>query len=345
MWPSPSLFLPFLALRLAAVNAQALQTIAYGPAGICPVPAVTSLVVVQPAYYSTFFESASQINNIYGMGNTVMINDGPTTYMEQTYITTTVVSTVTTTMINSATSITSSTPSSSGAIASASSTTPPSGSATSTTTPAVIGQTLGAGVPSGIVTTIPSTSPVLMGAAGGVQATPAKVKRQDGGSAPTAASSSSSAAPTAGALLSSDGSGDSGGATDNCGYATRFYMSNGMLLAVGTNNSVGRNFSDTYAVMTPTPYDNDVNTTFYFNNGILGWNTTDRGPATFYQCGDGSVYAGFPDPPSNDCNVTELGGIGASACPVDYTPDGLSSTTSSVSTSPSTTATMCRAPL
>ncbi|KAL2425532.1 hypothetical protein ABEF91_008153 [Exophiala dermatitidis] len=386
MRPTSSLFLQSLALRFAVANGQALQTLTYGPAGPCPAPLVTS-VIVQPVYYSSFFQSASQIVNVFGNGETINIGNAPTTYIQNTYITTTIISTVTTTNATSSgplvgpgsASTTGSSSGPSGTIttsasygsSSASTTgfsmTPTSSSLATTsgyptapptiystvappmTTPtpqptllstSVDSQgntvtvtvvqptfTLGEGLQSGVQTDIPATSPVMVGIAFGGPG--AKVKRQE----PTAAPSSTLDGPQPAGLLQ----GENGGSGNNCGFATRWYLRNGMLLA--GNESVGRNFSDFYVPITPQPYINDVNTTFFFSDGILGWNSTDRGPATFYQCGDGLVYAGFPYPPRSDCYVVTLGGIAAAACPVDYTNSAVdvsSSTTSSAAESTTT---------
>ncbi|EXJ94745.1 hypothetical protein A1O1_03142 [Capronia coronata CBS 617.96] len=386
MRPSLSLLLQSLALRLAVVNGQALATVTYGPGGPCSAPLVTS-VIVQPVYYSSFFQSASQIVNIFGNGETITIGNAPTTYIQNTYITTTIVSTVTT-MINpsslsssvSGTSstttsgsdigpVTTSALSSSSGSTSLSSITPTPSSITTTmsgypTAPPTIYSTvappitiptpqpvllstsvdsqgntvtvtvtqptftLGEGLQSGVQTKIPATSPVLVGIAFGGPG--AKVKRQ----APTAAPSSTLDGPQPAGLLQ----GDDGGSGNNCGFATRWYLSEGMLLA--GNDSVGRNFSDFYARITPQPWVNDVDTTFYFNDGILGWNSSDQGPATFYQCGDSLVYAGFPYPPREDCYVVTLGGIAAAACPVDYTDSAVETSTTTTSDSPESTTTL-----
>ncbi|KAK5318552.1 hypothetical protein LTR11_007954 [Exophiala xenobiotica] len=390
MWPSSTLLLPLLALRFAVANAQALSTVTYGPGGLCPVPSTTSVVVVQQAVYSSFFQSASQINNIFGDGNTIMINNAPTTYITASYVTTTIVTTVMTTTgsptapISSSTSTTSSVAngpitqttsaspgSSSTPMSSTMSTTGPLGGGTSgptttqqqtfapvappaptTTTPPVLTVTttdangntitvtttqptfsLGEGLPTGTVSDIPATSPILLGFAFGGSGAKVKrgeveevnrqeMKRQD---------SALDGPPPQGLLQ-----GDSGEAGNNCGFATRYYLEDGMLMS--GNESVGRNFSDIFVVITPEPYYNDVNTTFFFADGILGWNTTDQGAATFYQCGDGLIYAGFPNPTQDDCYPIQIGGIAAAACPADYTndpvplPDNSSSTASTTTT-------------
>ncbi|KAK5446410.1 hypothetical protein LTS15_009749 [Exophiala xenobiotica] len=387
MWPSSTLLLPLLALRFAVANAQALSTVTYGPGGLCPVPLTTSVVVVQQAVYSSFFQSASQINNIFGEGNTIMINNAPTTYITTSYVTTTIVTTVMTTTgsptapIGSSTSATSSVAagpitqttsaspgSSSTPMSSTMSTTGPSGGGTSgptttqqqtfapvappaptTTTPPVLTVTttdangntitvtttqptftLGEGLPTGTVSDIPATSPILLGFSFGGSGS--KVKREEVNRQEMKRQDSALDNPPPQGLLQ----GESGEAGNNCGFATRYYLVDGMLMS--GNESVGRNFSDIFVVITPEPYYNDVNTTFFFADGILGWNTTDQGAATFYQCGDGLIYAGFPNPTQDDCYPIQIGGIAAAACPADYTndpvppPDNSSSTASTTTT-------------
>ncbi|KIY02994.1 uncharacterized protein Z520_01460 [Fonsecaea multimorphosa CBS 102226] len=368
MWPSSSLVLSSLALRFAAVHAQALATVTYGPSGPCPVPSVTSVVVVQAGYYSSFFQSASQIVNLFGNGETVTIQNAPTTYITNTYITTTIVSTVTSVVSPSTTLTTpsggasvgpvttSATPGSSlstsiSTASTATSSTPLPGTSTTsstvftpvsppvtTPTPAPVltstsvdaqGNTilvpitqpplvLGEGLPSGTVTDLPASSAVILGiAVGGIGG--ARVKRQDSG---TEASD----------LLS----GPDGGSSNACDVAQRYYLQNGQL----TNGTyvVGRNTTDSSALMVVDPYLNNVTTVFAFANGILQWDSTDRGPAQFYRCGDDKVYAGFQSPPQDDCYNVTLGGIAASACPVPYrNADAIaSSTTTSQSISTTT---------
>ncbi|OAP58474.1 hypothetical protein AYL99_07564 [Fonsecaea erecta] len=152
MWPSSSLLLSSLALRFAAVNAQALATVTYGPSGPCPVPSVTSVVVVQAGYYSSFFQSASQIVNLFGNGETVTIENAPTTYITNTYITTTIISTVTSVVSPSTTSSTSTSPITS---------TTPSGSASvgPVTTSAAPASSLSTSISTTSTPTSTSTSP------------------------------------------------------------------------------------------------------------------------------------------------------------------------------------------
>ncbi|EXJ60068.1 hypothetical protein A1O7_04218 [Cladophialophora yegresii CBS 114405] len=351
---------------MASVSAQALSTVTYGPSGPCPVPSVTSVVVVQAGYYSSFFQSASSIVNLWGNSNTVMINNAPTTYITNTYISTTIISTISTTVVNPSTTGASSSGADVGPILTggSSSTTPapsasmtpvPPSSSTSLgpsstsspiftpvpppqTTPAPapvltstsvdasgntvlveVTQTplaLGEGLPSGTITDLPASlaeNGVIVGVAVGNLG--AKVKRQ----AP--------AGPTAGAVLS----GEEGGAALACDVASRFFLEQGQLTD-GTD-VVGRNTTDSSALLTPDPDSNNVTTVLSFVDGILNWDTADQGVATFYQCGDAKVYAGFPNPPREDCYVVTLGGIAATACPVPLRNEADTSTSSDVPSS------------
>ncbi|KIW61531.1 hypothetical protein PV05_01642 [Exophiala xenobiotica] len=386
MWPSSTLLLPFLALRLAVADAQALSTVTYGPGGLCPAPSTTSVVVVQQAVYSSFFQSASQINNIFGDGNTIMINNAPTTYITTSYITTTIVTTVMTTTVSPTAPMSSSTSATSsvaaGPITQTTSAAPGSSStpmfstmsttgssaggtsgptttqrqtfapvappAATTTTPPVLtitttdanGNTitvtttqptftLGEGLPTGTVSDIPATSPVMLGFSFGGAG--AKVKREALNRQEMKRQGSTLDNPPPQGLLQ----GQSGEAGNNCGFATRYYLVGGMLMS--GNESVGRNLSDIFVVITPEPYYNDVNTTFFFANGVLGWNTTDQGAATFYQCGDGLIYAGFPNPTQDNCYPITIGGIAAAACPADFTNDPVPPPDTSSSTASTTT--------
>ena len=190
--------------------------------------------------------------------------------------------------------------------------------------------TIGEGLNSGTVTSISPTDPVILGVsfdvAGGnmVARVTDKVRRQD-------SAATTSAVPVSGFAQGSSG-GSAGGAGNDCGFAQRYALTNGMLMS--GNDSVGRNYTDFFALLQPVPFYDDVNQTFTFNNGILQWDSVDQGRATFYQCGGGPLYAGFPDPPYSNCSVATIGGIIASACPVDYTAND---TTTSSSSAPSAT--------
>ena len=361
MWPKSSLFWQSLALRLAYTNAQAVSTVTYGPNGPCsPPPTTVTSVIVAPAIYSQFIQSASVISNIFGNGGAVTINNGPTTYITNTYITTTIISTITTTTVGSSgnggntvnptltglsTSGTngpvSTFPTSYGPRPTPSVTYPPvPPPQTSTGPPPVLTYTttdangntitvttqqptltIGEGLDSGTVSTIAPTDPVILGFnfdAGG-----AKVRRQ----AQPTPSDSLSNPPSSGFAQ-----GSSGGAGNNCGFATRYALQNGQLVDQN-NNAVGRNASAFYALITPWPYYNQITTQFTFVDGVLSWNSPDQGPATFYQCGLGPLYAGFPYPPRADCSVVNIGGIKASACPADYTVQDSAVSSSSIPSS------------
>jgi Flp pilus assembly protein TadG len=85
---SISLLWVFLALTPAYFGAQGTITVIDSPNGVCPVPTVVEEVVVQAAYFSSYFQSASQVVNIFDDGNTLVIDYAPTTYIKNTYITT-----------------------------------------------------------------------------------------------------------------------------------------------------------------------------------------------------------------------------------------------------------------
>lgn len=59
------------------------------------VDALHTTEMVYTAFYSTFFESASAIYNIFGHNNTLFVNDAPTTVVLSTTLTTTIISTAT----------------------------------------------------------------------------------------------------------------------------------------------------------------------------------------------------------------------------------------------------------
>ncbi|KAK5061113.1 hypothetical protein LTR84_007655 [Exophiala bonariae] len=385
-----------LALHLAAAYAQsALSTVTYGPNGLCPPPETTSVVVVVPAVYSSFIQSASQIINVFGNGATINIGNGGTTYITNTYITSTIITTitnpvspVTTTSITGVISNTASTTSTSGSVSSGSLPTttgssrptttglsftttagipPTSGGTTSfgppptiftpilppvaTPTPPVTlvyvtvdGQghtitvtseqptfTIGEGLESGTQTEIPATSPVLI-----AMAIPQfdKVKRQ--GSQPP---DDALAGPPANGFSS-----ETGGSLNNCGYAARYYISGGKLMS--GNDTVGRNRTDYAVKLAAVSNNNEIATKFFFVDGLLQWESPDRGGGSFYQCDGGPLYVGFPYPPTPNCYSVILGGIAAASCPVDFTdniPDEVQpdptpvDTSTSSSTSPTAT--------
>jgi len=86
-----------------------------------------------------------------------------------------------------------------------------------------------------------------------------------------------------------------------------FFLRHGEL--TDGDRAVGRNATSSFALIVPDPDFNDITTVISFVDGILNWNSPDRGAAIFYQCGDAKVYAGFPNPPRDDCYVVTLGGI------------------------------------
>lgn len=85
------------AALVPAVAAQAPSTMHHAPpttTATC-IDALHTTEMVYTAFYSTFFESASAIYNIFGDNNTLFVNDAPTTVILSTTLTTTIISTVT----------------------------------------------------------------------------------------------------------------------------------------------------------------------------------------------------------------------------------------------------------
>ncbi|ERF68593.1 hypothetical protein EPUS_04691 [Endocarpon pusillum Z07020] len=369
MSPSPTMGLSlswlftYLSAVVYLVSAQNLtHTVAVLPDGhICPTPYLTTVSIV-PVYVSTYIPGPTQIE-IFGDGNTVIFN-GPTTIITSTIITTTIYPTATVTTGpsitgppngggmssggsfsgSSMTSIpgssslspgSSSGPASTSGSGSGSRSTsstsllsgtsssgqPPvtSPSATPTTSSTTFSYseptaTLGQGLPTGVFTSLPEgQGPVLLGFAGRI---PNRVRRQ------------ASASPTATATGYIQEDGD---AAPGCGYAARWSIEGGMLMS--DNATVGKARGALYAAIKPSETPMEVNTTFYFTNGILGWNTTDVGPASFYSCG-GDAYAGFPAAPFSNCSAITIGGVDADVCPVDISDmEPPSSTSSTVQSS------------
>jgi len=317
MWPTVSWLLTCVGIFNHLANAGHLPnitTVAVLPDGrVCPVPDVTTVSVVT-LYVSTYLPGATQIE-IFGDGNTIIFN-GPTTIITSTVITTTIFPTATVTMTPSITGLPDGGALSSGASstgsASASSTSGSSGpsspavtsrtATSSTTSGATLSYsepiaTLGQGLPTGIVTSLPpGQGPIILGFAPRIQN---RVRRQ----------ASANAQPTAAGYLRNDD-----GAGGGCGYAARWGLENGML--VNGNRAVGKARGALFAAFVPSDIPAEVSVTFYFNNGILGWNTTDVGPATFYTCG-GNAFAGFPSAPFSNCTALNVGGVDADVCPVD----------------------------
>ena len=66
----------FIASAAVLRSAKAASTLALGPSGVCPAPAVTT-VEIRPVYYSNYFADQTEID-VFGDGNTINIY-GPTT--------------------------------------------------------------------------------------------------------------------------------------------------------------------------------------------------------------------------------------------------------------------------
>ncbi|KAK5092224.1 hypothetical protein LTR24_005361 [Lithohypha guttulata] len=244
MKPSTSQLLLSTAALLPTIYAQAPQVVGTGVDPACH-DVVT--VIEYPAYFSTVYESVGTIFNFMGGTNSLVINNPPQTVITSTVLTTTVTSTTT---------------------------------ATVTANPGV-SATLGAGLPSGTVTSIPSTSPFAI----------AYIVDAVG--------------------LSRLSFAGSDGSSIDPEDADAFYLQDGELMTLA-GAKLGRNESDTYAAMVATPYDNEVTGDFFFVDGMLRWNSPDRGEATFYDCG-GDLFAGFPDAPFENCAEATVGGVAVDA--------------------------------
>ena len=345
MWSATSLLFASLAVPLATVSAQALTTVTYGPSGPCPVPSTTSSIIVQPVYYSSFFQSASQIVNLWGDGNNIAINNAPVEYVANTYITT-----VITTVISGSgsTSVTLTTTATVDGTATTTATTTPSlttttpGQTTTTTTlaqtPPVIFTPVEAPpvtpLPEevltvtltidGVVVTTTTSQPTFTALGQGMPSgTQTAISPEDpvliavafGGGGERRKRQAS--AP----VIAGFSQGEKAGAGTNCGFASRYYIEEGKLKS--GDKTVGLNASDFYVPLVPVEWYNDIQTELFFVDGILRWESPLRGPGQTYQCGRGPLYFGFPFPPRPDCYTVILGGIAASQCPVDYIAQGL----------------------
>ncbi|KAK5942740.1 hypothetical protein PMZ80_005306 [Knufia obscura] len=264
MKQSTSLLLSAAAL-LPSIYAQAPQVVGTGVDPACEDVADVT-VIEYPAYFSTIYESASTIFNFMGGTNSLVINNPPQTVITSTILTSTVTSTTT---------------------------------ATVTGTPGAAA-TLGAGIPAGTVTSIPSGSPIVI----------AYIVDAVGGRRP-------------------QGFAGSDGTTTDSGDAEPFFLQDGELRTL-SGARIGRNESDTYAAMVPSTDDNEVTGDFFFVDGELHWNSPDRGEAEFYDC-DGNLYAGFPDAPFSNCTDATVGGISVEAIEEDPSTGGTSTTRGSTS--------------
>lgn len=185
--------------------------------------------------------------------------------------------------------------------------------------------TIGAGIPAGVVTSLPSSSPILLAVDDlRVDRQPrwAHLKRQnmmlDQAPAVTSASAISvvnlAIATSPGTASTSISNGEYTLPPDNCDDATPFILSDGLLLH--DDAPVGKMFGTTTALLgtldDDAPPDN-VNRTFSLVDGYLQWQTDDVGPAMFYSC-DGVLWAGFPSPPAIRCTEVSVGAMAAQEC-------------------------------
>lgn len=142
--------------------------------------------------------------------------------------------------------------------------------------------TIGQGITAGTTTAIPSTPPFAL-----AYVVDAELGRHPSGFA-----------------------GDNGTSSDPAD-ADSYYLQDGELRTTD-GRVVGGNESDAWALISATPYEKEVTTTFYLVDGVLVWDSPDRGEATFYQCGN-NLFAGFPRPPPyNNCTEATIGAISKS---------------------------------
>ena len=179
--------------------------------------------------------------------------------------------------------------------------------------------TIGAGIPSGTFTSLPSESPVLLAYSDNNFENRRLMHRQAAATSSSAEVASASAVTvvnlaslTATALPSGEPTGNTLAASE-CEDATPFILSEGLLLYDGS--ALGKiRFATTalFGSLTDPPND-QVNKTFSIQNGILHWDTDDVGSAIFWSCND-TLYVGFPEAPDDSCTSIVLGVISAQAC-------------------------------
>lgn len=160
--------------------------------------------------------------------------------------------------------------------------------------------TIGEGLPSGLVTEVSPTDPVLVVFAYDYSGLDRKRQEADNPE-----------------VLGYAGSKD-GETADSCAYAQRYFIEDGQFIERKSGAKVNRNISQSWTPFEPVLYNNDAQSTFTFVDGFLNWETADRGRAEFYQCADSKVYAGWPGPLLENCSRIIVGAIKSSICPVDY---------------------------
>ena len=199
--------------------------------------------------------------------------------------------------------------------------------ATSMVTPAMTTTlpplTIGVGIPGGVITSLPASSRILL-AFNDANVIPAgrgvidrrQAISQDAAPAPFPTSATPISAvnlatvSVAGPAASSQ---PDAVYSDNCDAATPLILSNGLLLYNGT--AVNKKYGDTAALLgqlVSNDVSDQVNSTFFFDDGFLQWLAPDVGQATFYSCG-GTLWAGFPSLPYQ-CTQVEVGAVAADAC-------------------------------
>jgi hypothetical protein len=295
MWLILSFFVQILSLLIRQVHGQAIEF--YGPNGSCEPPLVTSIIIA-PALYSQFFQSAETVFNIFGSTNNITINNAPTLFITTTYVTTTYVPTSTTVYVQNSTASPTQDASSANPTAGTASGTltsfptppphttftpvPPSptltapapplsivtvgdNGVTTTITVAPPDPTIGEGLPSGTAPpeSIPSSDPVLLVFNFDI---PMPANGRLGPALRPRQTDNSNNGAAVG-FAQADATDPTPGTGNNCGFATRYFLTGGRLQS--GNDSVGRNYTDFFAAMKPNSYYNDVTTTFTFVDGVL----------------------------------------------------------------------------
>ena len=199
--------------------------------------------------------------------------------------------------------------------------------------------TIGAGIPSGTFTSLPSETPILLAYSDNNFGNRRLMHRQAAATSSPAEVTSASAVSVvnlASLTATTPPSGEPTGntlAASDCEDATPFILSEGLLLHDGA--ALGKIRFATTALFGSLidPPNDQVNKTFSIQDGILHWDTDDVGSAIFWSCND-TLYVGFPEAPDNACTSVVLGFISAQACEERVDEElAAASTTSATATS------------
>ena len=302
-----------------------------GPSGVYPTP-ITCTALVQPVYYSSWFNYGTVIEP-WMNGELFTINHAPTELCISSSLISTIcpTSTITSSSLSttlSITAVTSTTTSASITSVASAMVTQPSRSTTT-------GGTLfiGAGLPLGVYSDLPTNTFFVLGVAPVPSAGLIKrglEGRQAGPMVTALDVVNLLPAATPGPLNQ-----------DVCDSAAPLLLQNGRL--VQYSRSVNKYQGDPGAVLgfldNQRPDVPRVDATFVLTNGFLSWSTLDVGAASFYYC-NGTVYAGFQGV-TYPCPRVLVGAIAGQACfdrvqstrPPNptFTPPVVTSTTTNVS--------------